>query len=683
LPDKGTLAIDPTQLQRAREIFEAVAPEQGAAREALLDRSCLGDTQLRACVERMILADAKAYPLLDQPLGLAGEDDDAALQPGTRVGQYRILREIGAGGMGAVYQAESVETPGSGPVAIKVIRWYSHDVTRRFRQEQLILSGLHYPNIARLLDSGMTDDGSPYFVMEYVDGQALPAYCDERKLSTSDRIRLFRQVCAAVVYMHQNLVVHRDLKPGNVLVTVDGVVKLVDFGIAKLLQSDAGLFTHATTLAGMMTPNYASPEQIRGAATSTLTDVYSLGVVLYELLTGVRPFMGPPDRVHETLRRICEEEPRKPSVAASSRELRGELDTIVLKAIRKEPERRYASVEQFDEDLRRYLARQPVLAQGDSVAYRTRKFILRYKGAVAAAAAMAVLLCGGIISTSFEVGVARRERSRAEAQQRAAEQGRAEANRQRILADQHAREADLQRASAERRLGELQKLANGVVRIYHAQNGNAPDAAALIAENVRDSLIVLGRETRLEPGLVDILDRASATIRSHRLANESSWQVPAGWIAAESKPGEYRVGVDHRIVHSGKSSLFVRSLVANPSGTVAVSQRFSARLFRSRRVRLSGFLRTERIASDVMLGAAFVTANGSGWDPARVRASGTTPWKKYELVVDVPQSADFISIQLELWGSGTFWADDLSFEPVGASVPVTVMPPRNLNFKQR
>ena len=415
LQDSGTVGISAVQLRNARRVFDAAIAEQGPAREAVLRRECKGDDVLRAWVEEMIAADEQVQPILDQPRGLAGEDRDAVgLKSGDRVGAYRIVREIGVGGMGSVYQAEA-ET-GGGFVAIKVVRWFSHEVSRRFQQEQTILSGLQHPNIARLLDSGTTAGRSPYFIMEYVEGVPIDSFCKRQGLSTDARLQLFRQVSKAVIYLHQNLVVHRDLKPGNVLVTADGTVKLVDFGIAKLLQAADGLLSPVKTIAGLMTPDYASPEQFRGAATSTLSDVYSLGVLLYELLTGERPFTAPAEQVHETLRRICEEEPRKPSVAAAKRELRGELDNIVLKAIQKEPARRYASVEQFDEDLRRYLVRQPVLAQRDSLGYRTRKFVARHRGAVAAAAVMVLLLSAGVVATAIEARIAGIERARAELQ---------------------------------------------------------------------------------------------------------------------------------------------------------------------------------------------------------------------------------------------------------------------------
>jgi hypothetical protein len=691
LPELRTAAIPAEKLQRARAVFEAAIAKEGPTREALLQRECEGDEALRGCVEQMIEADGEEQPLLDQFLAASGSSG-TVLRAGARVGAYCILREIGTGGMGSVYEAKPED--GTESVAIKVVRWQSHDLSMRFRQEQAILSGLRHPNIARLLDSGTTDNHSPYFVMEYVEGVPIHTYCDREGLSTDARIKLFRQVCKAVVYLHQNLVVHRDLKPGNVLVTPEGHVKLVDFGIAKLLQTSDGLGSSVKTIAGLMTPDYASPEQIRGGATSTLTDVYSLGVLLYELLTGSRPFTAPSDQIHELLRRICDDEPLKPSAAGAKRagagKLRGELDNIVLKAIRKEPDRRYVSVEQFDEDLRRYLDRQPVLAQGDSLGYRARKFVARYKQGVAAAAVMVLLLAAGVVATAMEARIARRERTRAEEQaqvadsaraqaenhRRVAEEQRAEANVQRIRAESKAAEADRERANAERRLEELQKVAAGAVLAYQHEANVGSDTSGLeMAQSVHDTLSLLDRERKLEPGMAEILDRTAATVQSHALAADPSWQVPAGWTARETRDHEYRVGVDHRMVHGGKSSMFLRSLAAHPAGSIVVFQDFRANRYQGRRVRLTAFLRSEGVSR----GAVLAVRSDSS-PSVRSDLSGTTGWKKYELVVDIPARSEVIGIVLTLEGTGTVWADDFQFEQVDSSVPVSIQEPVNLNF---
>ncbi|HLH31429.1 MAG TPA: serine/threonine-protein kinase, partial [Terriglobia bacterium] len=276
------------QVGEIRKLFEAASESEGADREALLREAGKKDRNIRQIVEQMLEAESVTHSILDQPLGVAASAPPAApiFKEGDTVGAYRILRKIGEGGMSAVYLAER----DSEKFAIKNILVTSPDFFRRFLQEETILRSLRHPHIARLVDSGRTENKVPYLVMEYVDGEPIHRYCKRDRLSTNDRIALFRQVCAAVVYLHQHLVVHRDLKPGNILVTSDGSVKLLDFGIAKLLPGHRYAASAALTSAGVMTPDYASPEQIRGLPVSTLTDVYALGVLLYELLTGVHPF---------------------------------------------------------------------------------------------------------------------------------------------------------------------------------------------------------------------------------------------------------------------------------------------------------------------------------------------------------------------------------------------------------
>jgi serine/threonine protein kinase/tetratricopeptide (TPR) repeat protein len=367
-----------------------------------------------------------------------------------RIGAYRILRELGHGGMGTVYLAARADDQYQKRVAVKVIRGLdTAEVVRHFRRERQILAGLDHPNIARLFDGGTTDDNLPYFVMEYVEGQPLDRFCDERKLSIEERLKLFQGVCAAVQYAHRNLVVHRDIKPHNILVTVDGSPKLMDFGIAKLLNPEvAGEPITATDVA--MTPEYASPEQARGGPITTAADVYSLGVVLYELLTGHRPYKLTTHNTLEVLRAVCEEEPERPSTAVGrtgermfpdgttqkrtaesvsrtregtperlKRRLRGDLDNIVLMALRKEPQRRYASVEAFSDDIRRYLEGRPVTARKATASYRASKFVRRNRTAVTVAAvltvAVVVSVVSGFLAVRRQARVAEAERDRARA----------------------------------------------------------------------------------------------------------------------------------------------------------------------------------------------------------------------------------------------------------------------------
>jgi serine/threonine protein kinase/tetratricopeptide (TPR) repeat protein len=329
---------------------------------------------------------------------------------GRRVGTYRISKLLGRGGMGAVYLANRDDDQFRKNVALKLLRFGTDEpgALARFRNERQILAALDHPHIAALYDGGTTDEGMPYIVMEYVDGQPLNEYCTSHQVSIQDKLVLFRSVCDAVQYAHQKLVVHRDLKPSNILVTRDGIPKLLDFGIAKLLLSpellgDAAPKTQTGVL--IMTPEYASPEQILGQPVSTATDVYSLGVVLYELLTGKHPrTLSRYDPV--TLQKeICETEPKPPSTIGGAA-LRGDLDTIVLKAMHRDAARRYRSVEQFSEDILRYLENRPVTARPDTFVYRLSRFSARNRWGIGAAAAVVLSLAAGTVISLSEAHVA-------------------------------------------------------------------------------------------------------------------------------------------------------------------------------------------------------------------------------------------------------------------------------------
>jgi serine/threonine protein kinase/tetratricopeptide (TPR) repeat protein len=356
------------------------------------------------------------------------------LRIGSRLGPYRLVELIGRGGMGEVYQAERADDHYHARVAIKLVR-VDHDASQvawRFRSERQILAQLEHPNIARLIDGGATEEGVPYLVMELVKGQPIDVYCEQRQLTIEQRVRLFLQVCSAVSFAHQRLVVHRDLKPGNILVTSDGTVKLLDFGIAKLLETEPstqlqGAMEMTATHVRVMTLEYASPEQVRGDPITTASDVYSLGVVLYRLLTGRSPYRvgNPAERAVEIL---SDSAPSRPSTAVDDtlvrtspadsrshtpisrkrvkRALRGDLDNVLLMALRKEPERRYPSVEQFAQDLRNYLDGLPVRARGDSLRYRAAKFMSRHRYAVAAASLAVIALVAGIVTTTWQARIA-------------------------------------------------------------------------------------------------------------------------------------------------------------------------------------------------------------------------------------------------------------------------------------
>jgi TolB-like protein/Tfp pilus assembly protein PilF/tRNA A-37 threonylcarbamoyl transferase component Bud32 len=376
--------VTPERWQRVKDLFTAAVERSGEQRSAFLAQACTGDPDLLTQVDRLLKADEKADGFLDAP-SIALDDSEAIPR---RIGAYELLREIGHGGMGTVYLAARADGAYQKEVAIKIIRrgMDTAFVLSRFRNERQILAALAHPNIASLLDGGSTDDGLPYFVMEYVEGEPIDRYCDERSLSVAERLDLFLLVCGAVSHAHANLVVHRDLKPGNILVSRDGAPKLLDFGLAKLLAP--GSLEQTATEQRFLTPSFASPEQIRGGPISAATDVHGLGVLLYVLLTGRRPFGIAAESFDQMARAVCEEEPVKPSELESS--LSGDLDKIVLKTLEKEPERRYASVEQFADDIRRHREGRPIAARAPTQGRGAYRWALR-AGAALTLVVLAVL----------------------------------------------------------------------------------------------------------------------------------------------------------------------------------------------------------------------------------------------------------------------------------------------------
>ena len=420
--------------ERFREvdaIFDAALDVGRGERAAFVDRASAGDPTLRAAVMRLLDAHDASDGFLreaavDVAMPLLPDAWLAAAAPDA-IGPFRIVREIGRGGMGTVFLAERADGEFEQRVALKLLRNLGGDtdLVRRFREERRILARLEHPRLARLLDGGVAGDGTPWFTMEYVEGERLDTWCDAHALTVDGRLALFGAICEVVQYAHQQLVVHRDLKPSNVLVTADGAVKLLDFGIAKLLE--AGETTgasdhaapHATTMA--MTPQYAAPEQVRGEAVSAATDVYALGVLLYELLTGRRPYEVRGRTAAEIERIVCEREPPRPSSTFDPpargapddrierarargttplglrRALRGDLDAIILQALRKEPERRYPSAAALLEDLMRLAERRPVRARPHGGAYRMRRFVRRHRTRLVAAVLVAGVLVGGLM----------------------------------------------------------------------------------------------------------------------------------------------------------------------------------------------------------------------------------------------------------------------------------------------
>ena len=436
----------------------------------------------------------------------AAEDHAADSAVGEIAGHYRLVELIGKGGMGSVYRAVRIDSEFEKSAAVKIVdaAFCSADLFAHFRAERQILANLEHPNIARLLDGGARADGSPYLIMEYVEGISPYDYCRQHNLTTAQRLQLFRQICSAVHYAHQNMVIHRDLKPGNILVTAEGSPKLLDFGIAKVLSPAASSPGDALTQPGMlkMTARYASPEQIRGETVTTASDVYSLGVILYELLTGHSPY-GDADRPpHQIMSAVCDEEPPRPSVWASK--LKGDLDKIILRALRKAPGERYASVDQFSQDIQRHLEGLPVLARGDAPLYLAAKFVRRYSVIVAAASLVLCSLVGGLIEVS------------------------------------------LARAREERRFNELRRLAHSVLFDYADAIDRLPGATPVRARLVNDALTYLDSLSReadtpeLQREIVDAYVRVS-NVQGNEYDNNLG--DPAAALASAAKAASAAEGL--------------------------------------------------------------------------------------------------------------------------------------------
>ena len=408
-----------------KELFEEAVETPAGQRERVLARAARLDGSLAGELKSLLDAHDREGRFLEDIVASEGRDLVAMTRDGAfvgrRVGSYELARQIGTGGMGTVFLARRTDSEYESQVAVKLIRpgVLSEEALRRFRAERQALANLNHAGIAKLLDGGTTVDGLPFLVMEYVEGDPIDAWCDSRGLPVEERLALFRSVCGAVEHAHRHMVIHRDLKPANILVTASGEVKLLDFGIAKLLPGaewaePAGL---TQTAQRVMTPDYASPEQILGQRVAASSDVYSLGVLLYRLLAGRPPYHFGSDRASEIERVVCEQEPPRPSAVADPalrRRLRGDLDDVVLQALRKEPERRYGSVEQFSNDIRRHLEGLPVRARPGTLAYRAGKFLRRHHIGVAAAAVVLLALLSGLAATIWQARIARAERARAE-----------------------------------------------------------------------------------------------------------------------------------------------------------------------------------------------------------------------------------------------------------------------------
>ena len=502
------------------ELWEAIQDKlhtalkmDAAKRAEFLSQLQLSDPEASRELRSLVAAHDQADPTFldpDETAALPTAPSGSSPLPfGKRVGPYQILQSLGTGGMAEVYRAIRADDQYRQEVAIKVVRagQDSAYVISHFKNERQILASLDHPNIARLLDGGTTDEGLPYFVMELIEGLAIDQYCNRNQLSVAERLQLFLQVCSAVQYAHQRLIIHRDIKPGNILVTPQGVPKLLDFGIAKILDVTAmgGHFEPTLTVFRVLTPGYASPEQVKGGTITTASDIYCLGVVLYELLTGQHPYRRIDTTPQEIARAVCEDEPVRPSTTARraldsqnksaaataalpsfglhegsaeklSRRLRGDLDNIILMALRKEPQRRYATVEQFADDVRRHLTRLPVIARKDTFGYRASKFVSRHQAGVAAAAAVGVVLLAALTVTVREARIAR---------------GQAEIAR-------------LQRARAERRFNDVRKLAHSLMFEVHdsiRDLAGATEARKLLVSRALEYLDSLSQEANGDPSL--------------------------------------------------------------------------------------------------------------------------------------------------------------------------------------
>jgi serine/threonine protein kinase len=464
--------------QQIRSLFDEAVELDTAEREKYL--SAVTDKDILAEVRKMFAADNES---LIQHSPFSDLSTDGGNRVPEKIGRYKIVREIGRGGMGAVYEAVRDDGEFSQRAAVKIIKrgMDSDEIVRRFRNERQILAELQHPNIARLFDGGVSSEGSPFYVMEFIEGLPIDNYCRENNSAVTEKLALFRQVCSAVSYAHSQLIVHRDLKPSNILITKDKNVKLLDFGIAKVLNSDSQESPGTATQLGMMTPAYASPEQIRGEKVTTVSDVYSLGVVLYELLAGERPYRTEGKSYPELLELVARTQPRKPSETASAAlvktnqakcknsNLKGDLDNIVLKALQKDPARRYHSVEQFSEDIRRYLDGQPVSARPDTFSYRLSKFVGRNKVPAIAGLLVFLSLCAGITVALWQTW-----------------------------------RAEWQRTLAEHRFTEVRELANSVIFKYHDAIAALPGSTSvreLLVTDATKYLDNLANDSGSDPAL--------------------------------------------------------------------------------------------------------------------------------------------------------------------------------------
>jgi len=545
--------VTPDNWQQVKSILHTALDLPSDERNSFLETACGNDLELRNEVDSLLHYEHQEKNFIEvsalEITARALVDDELQSAIGQLVGPYKILREVGRGGMGTVYLAEQDEYRRE--VALKLIKrgMDTEEIIRRFRLEQQILAGLNHTNIARLYGGGTADDGRPYFVMEFVEGLPITKYAAAQNLNTVQRLELFRSVCAAVQYAHQNLIIHRDLKPSNILVTADGVPKLLDFGIAKLLKGDGSPEALATeTFLRVMTPEYASPEQLKGERISTAADIYSLGVVLYELLTGQRPYDSARRNPEQLAKAVCEEVPERPSTAVSradkdstsstpnktaeisvqsgsterlKRSLRGDVDNIVLMAMRKEPMRRYHSVEQFSEDIKRHLEGLPVIARKATFSYRTTKFIRRHRMIVGAAALITMVLLAGIVVSTREV------------------------------------------RRADRRFNDVRKLAHAVLFDYHDAIANLPGSTPVRQRLVKDGLEYLDSLSKEAGSDVDLQRELATAYEKVGRVQGNSYDLNLGDTAGAMKSYLKSLEIRERLARNDPANRGIRDELAN------------------------------------------------------------------------------------------------------------------------
>ncbi len=515
------------EFSQLRTRFEALLAEPPEHRAALLADLSESNPVLGEELRRMLEAYAFRTGIIDRPA--ADAIVGAPIAPitlGTQLGAYRVEKELGRGGMGVVFEATRADGSFEKRVAIKVLRHDHIDdlFLRRFEQERRLLAQLDHPHIASILDAGTTPGGDPHFVMEFVDGVPITEYCRAHGLSVRQRLDLFLQICDAVDHAHRHLTVHRDLKPSNILVTEPGAVKLLDFGIAKLLESDTQ--GHAETVA-LLTPEYTSPEQIRKEPVTTATDIFALGILLYEILVGEHPFRKRGELPHEVMRAIVEDDP-PPS------HLNSELDAIVLTALRKQPAWRYPSVGQLADDIGRYLRGWPVLAKGNGAAYRLGKFARRQWVPLTAAALLIAVLLAGIFATRRQAQAAEEARALADQQKNLAEHNQNAADQQRQLAEARTAEAENARAKEQERYRQVRSLSASL--LFDLYDG------------VRD-LAGSGTARRL------IVAKAQGQLELLRAGSDKDPELQRDLAAAYERMGELRVDPDQPAKADAASAL--------------------------------------------------------------------------------------------------------------------------------